>query len=213
MQRDPARQRNALALVDREPLAEGALHMGKAHCAAVEEHVAAMIVEPGLAEVALAARPARVDRDDVAGANRRHAGTHGSHRSGDLVAEDHRLLQANSAEAAMVIVVEVGAADAAGADGDLDLAVAERFLLPLVDPQIVLAVNADRLHSILLQRRHCTAPVVDNRIRQGGPTVEPSPQSGRCSKPPVPASARSCGPRGSRQGELMASCIPFQRAM
>ena len=43
-------------------------------------------------------------------------------RARDLVAENHRLANPHRAEAAMVEVVQIGAADAAGFDGHLDLA-------------------------------------------------------------------------------------------
>jgi hypothetical protein len=54
------------------------------------------------------------------------------YRAGNLMAEDHRLAQADSAEATMVIVVKVRAADAAGLDRYLDLCGAWRALFDAV---------------------------------------------------------------------------------
>ena len=47
-------------------------------------------------------------------------------RAGDLVPERHRLLQPDGAEAAVMVVVQVGAADAAGFDPNPDIARPER---------------------------------------------------------------------------------------
>ena len=59
---------------------------------------------------------AGIDGDALADAQARDARAQQSDRAGDFVAEHHRLFQANSAEAAVVVVVEVRPADAANAN-------------------------------------------------------------------------------------------------
>jgi hypothetical protein len=70
--------------------------------------------------------------------------------AGDLVAEDHRLLQPHSAEAAVEIVVQVRAADAAGLDPHLDIVRAERRQRHGFDPQVFRCVQHGGAHGILL---------------------------------------------------------------
>jgi predicted secreted protein len=95
--------------------------MGEPHRAAVKQHVEAVLLLALGAVAAGVARPARVHRDPHAGLDGRDLGADARHHAGDLVTEDHRLLQPHRAEAAVVIVVQVGAADAAGLDTDLHL--------------------------------------------------------------------------------------------
>ena len=69
------------------------------------------------------------------------------------MAEDHRLAQPHGAEAAVVEVVQVGAADAAGLDRDLDLAGAGGLGRALLDAQILRGMDDDGAHGPLLRRR------------------------------------------------------------
>jgi hypothetical protein len=103
-------------------LAEAALHMGKAHCAAVEAHVETMLLLALRTVAAGAAGAAWIDGDALARLQAGNFRANARNRSGDLVAQNHRLAQPHGAEAAIEIVVEVGAADAAGLDAHLDLA-------------------------------------------------------------------------------------------
>ena len=63
-----------------------------------------------------------------------------------LVAEDHRLAQPHGAEAAMVEVVQVGAADAPGLDRYLDFAGARCLGVALLDAQVLRGVDDDGAH-------------------------------------------------------------------
>ncbi|SCY68443.1 hypothetical protein SAMN03159288_03654 [Rhizobium sp. NFACC06-2] len=64
--------------------------------------------------------------------------------AGDLMAEDHWLPHAHGAEAAMVVIMQVGAADAARFDGDLDLSRTGLLGLPFLNPQILRRVDDNR---------------------------------------------------------------------
>ncbi len=77
--------------------------------------------------------------------------------TGDLVTERHRLLNAHGAEAAMVIIVQVGAADAAIGDLDADLAGAGHGVGIIVDPQVLRRVDDDGAHGLLPLRNHIAA--------------------------------------------------------
>ncbi len=64
-----------------------------------------------------------------------------------LVPQDHRLAQPHGAEAALLVVMQVRAADAAGADADLHLAGPGRFGRDRLDAQVAGGVDDDSLHS------------------------------------------------------------------
>ena len=105
-----------------EALAEGALDVRERHRRAVEAHVEALVRQPLAAVAAGAAGPARRHGDPVADGEAGAAVADGDDVAGDLVAKDHRLPEPDGAEAAVVVAVQVGAADATGLDRDLDLA-------------------------------------------------------------------------------------------
>jgi hypothetical protein len=58
------------------------------------------------------------------------------HDAGDLVAEDHRFLEAHGPEAAMKVVVQIGAADASGSDAHLHLPRTKGLWVSLDDSEI-----------------------------------------------------------------------------
>ena len=64
------------------------------------------------------ARAARVDRDALADGERRHARAQRMHDARHLMPEHHRLFEADDAETAVIVIMQIGAADAAGADAD-----------------------------------------------------------------------------------------------
>ena len=66
--------------------------------------------------------------------------------AGDLVTEDHRLAHPHRAEAAMVEIMQIRSADAAGLDGDLDLSRTGCLGFALLDPQIASRMNDDGFH-------------------------------------------------------------------
>jgi hypothetical protein len=60
--------------------------------------------------------------------------------------EDHRLAHPHGAEAAMVEVVQIRSADAAGLDGYLDLAGGGRLDFAFLDPEVAGCMNDDGFH-------------------------------------------------------------------
>ncbi len=126
--------------------------MGRAHCAAVVAHIQAMVLQALLTVLAQAARPARTDGDARAGRHVRHAGPDARDGAGDFVAEHHRFRDADRAEAAMVEVVKIGAADTAGANPHQQL-VGFRFGRGhFLDAQIERCVNNECMHGRCLYR-------------------------------------------------------------
>ena len=143
---DRRRQHAGLALADGEALAERALDMREAHCAAEEAHVQALVLQAVLAIAAGAAGDAGIDGDELADLDRADARADRADRAGNLVAEDHRLLQAHGAEAAMEEIVQVRPAYAAGGDVDTDVALAEIFVRDLLEAEILRRVEDAGFH-------------------------------------------------------------------
>ncbi len=136
-------------------LTETALHMRHAHRAAHETHVQALVVQAFATMNADPARTARIHRDAHTRCKVRHALTDRGDDACDLVAERHRLLDPHRAEAAMVIIMQIGAADAAGCDLDADLTAGRCRIGIIVDPQILRSVNDDGAHG-QFSRSHCS---------------------------------------------------------
>ena len=90
--------------------------------AAEEAHVAAQLLAALAAVVALAARMRRADGDLVADLDARDAGADRGDDAGGLVPGNQRLAHDEAAVAALEVVMEVGAADAAGAEPQQHLA-------------------------------------------------------------------------------------------
>src|SRR2546423_15034498 len=120
--------------------------MRKAHRAAVEVHVEAVVLLAFLAVGALPARPARGDGNTLPSPDAPDFGADARDRAGDLVAEDHRLLQPHRSEATVEIVMQIGAADAAGLDAHLDVARAKWRRSDLLDAQIFCRMEHRRAH-------------------------------------------------------------------
>ncbi len=127
----------ALALQAHQLLLERALDVRKDRGAAIEGHAPAEVGAAGLAGAALPAGLARIDRDPVAGLDARDVAPDLDHLARDLVAEDQRLAQRKIADPALVVVVQVRAADAARPEPDAHLLRPERRLRPLLEPQVL----------------------------------------------------------------------------
>jgi hypothetical protein len=89
---------------------------------------------------------ARVHGDALADLHARDLGADTRHRAGDLVAEDHRLLEPHRAEAAVKIVVQIGAADTARLDAHLDLVGPERGGRDRLDAKVFRRVQYGGAH-------------------------------------------------------------------
>ncbi len=66
----------------------------------------------------------------------------------DLVPQRHGLLDAHRAEAAMVIIMQIGTADAAIGDLDAHLARPRHGVGKIIDPQILRRMNYDGTHGL-----------------------------------------------------------------
>jgi hypothetical protein len=116
------RYRYGLFFIDREALAETTLDMGKAHGAPDETHVQALVMLTRAAIAALVARATGIHGHPLTGRDARHFRADLLDRAGNLVPECHRLPDPHRAEAAVMVVMQVGAADPAGCNPDLDIA-------------------------------------------------------------------------------------------
>lgn len=143
------RCRNLVDLLDRQRhfIAKKPLHMREAHGAAEEPHVEALVALIPQAEVAMPARHAGIDRHLI---TRRHAGNPAAclhDAPGNLMAEDHRFLQPDRSEPGMVIIVQVGAADAAPGDLHPNFAWSRPCCgRPLLDAKVMGLMSDDSAH-------------------------------------------------------------------
>jgi hypothetical protein len=67
--------------------------------------------------------------------------------AGDLMAEDHRLLEPDYAESTMAKVVQIGAADPTSANSDPDLSWTRLHRLALFDPKVLCLMDNESFHS------------------------------------------------------------------
>ena len=139
----------ALRGVRHQHLPKGALHMRHAHGAAIEAHVQAVVVLALLAVDAEAAGPGWIDGDAVTGFQSRHAASKRGDFTRHLVAEHHRLPKPHGAETAVVIVMQVRAADAAALDGDRHLAGSRCFFPMIFDAEVQGLMYDDGFHRSL----------------------------------------------------------------
>ena len=143
---EAGRQLDGLGFGAGEDLAEAALDVREAHRAAEEAHVEAVPRLALEAVFAVAAGVAGVDGHFVADGDAGDLGPDRRDFAGDLVAWDQRLADADRAEAAVLIIMKVGAADAAVADADVDVARAEGRVVDLADAEVAGAVDDGGAH-------------------------------------------------------------------
>ena len=87
----------------------------------IELDVGAQVVPSGFALLALAAGPLRFDGDPLADAGPVNGASDGGDPPGELVAKDQRVVHDVVTDPAVLVVVDVAAADADGGDLDQDL--------------------------------------------------------------------------------------------
>jgi len=134
--------------------AESTLDMGKAHRTAVEIHIKAMNLSALAAEFAPAARPAWADGDAIARLEALHGITGAFDHAGHFMANDHRLFDARRAKATVVIIVQVGSANATPLDAHCDLGGALLRLrrLNVFNTKITWCMYDNGLHGRFLKR-------------------------------------------------------------
>jgi hypothetical protein len=92
------------------------------------------------------ARAAGIDRHTVADREAGNAGADLYDFAGHFVAQDHRFLDPHGAKAAILVVVQVGPADAARPDADHHLAQSGGRVRDLVDAQVARRVDDCGFH-------------------------------------------------------------------
>jgi hypothetical protein len=96
--------------------------MRKPHGTPDESHVETLVVLASPAIPAFVAWPAGIHGNPQARGDARHLTSNLVNGAGNLVPERHRLLQPDGAEAAVIVVVQVRPANAAGLDPNPDIA-------------------------------------------------------------------------------------------
>ena len=187
--RHPRGEPDDLILGDGRELRHPAPGVGEPDAA----HRRAQMLQPALAIGAVTAVRERHDRDAISLADACHARTDGHDVARELVPEDLRVLRSGQRvrldgchDRAGDVLVQVGAADAAGDDPDDDLARARRGRLgDLLDPEVVRCVEAKCPHRLLPAARHGT-------IRSARRRAKSSVNEDSVSRTPRKPSRRLC---------------------
>ncbi len=132
--------RNALHRRDHQPVPKHALLVGQVHGAAHEAHVLAVDRQVLPAEPASAAWLAGIDGDQIANRKSGHAGTQGCDIAGGFVPRNDRFPDPDGTEAAVLVIMEVGAANAACRHLQQNLAIPGRSHFGKLQPKIAPAV-------------------------------------------------------------------------
>jgi hypothetical protein len=136
------RHRRELAFAHDEALAEHALHVRIDAGAAEKAHVAAKIVAAGAAVIAAAARMGRIDGDLHARRHRPHGIARAQHDARRLMTGDEGFADDEGPHAAMQEIVQVGSADARGAQPQLHLVRRQRRDFVRFQAQVARPVDA-----------------------------------------------------------------------
>ena len=165
------------------------------------------MLQAALAVGAVAAVGERHDRDAISLAHARHAGADRHDIAGELVPEDLRVLRPGQRvrldgrhDRSGEVLVQVGAADAAGDDPDDDLAATRgRRLGDLLDAQVVRCVESERAHRLLPSARHGTILSARSRakrsVNEDSLSWTPRKPSRRLS--PMPVNVSTVRPRSA----------------
>jgi hypothetical protein len=129
--------RVGLMALDHDLLAKSALNVREGHGAAVKAHVQAVVVLAGLAVAAMAAGPRGRDGDALPAHKPTDFGPPAVDDARDLVAQGQGLADAHRAKAAVLVVVQVRAADATESDFNAQLLVAQRRQFGGFDAQVL----------------------------------------------------------------------------
>jgi hypothetical protein len=140
-----------LAHVDHDLLPECTLYVGHAHGAAVVAHVEAVVLQSHLAEAADTARAAGADGKVIADGEAGDVGRNFFDDTCHLVAQHHGLLETDGAESAVLVVVQVRAADAAGAHAHADLSRPDRRRRNVFNAKVTGTMDDECVHSACLE--------------------------------------------------------------
>jgi hypothetical protein len=138
----------ALAVGSNKKLRESPLHVGVARRAAEKPNVPAQVRPAGQAVAAPQAGSGRVNRDPLTGLNLRDVRAHLDHFPGHLVAEHHGFAQGEVAHAPVVIIMQVGPANAPGPESHQHLAFLRPRFGPILNFQVLCPVNDACPHKV-----------------------------------------------------------------
>ena len=141
----------ALALAHDEIFLEHPLHVWEQARAAEEAHVRAELLAPFATRFATSARVRRADGDLVAHPDAGDAGTEAGDYRRCLVARNQWFPHDEAAVPALEVVMQIGAADSAGAELQQHLTRTRLRHVGLLDAQIVFCVNSTSKHRCLHQ--------------------------------------------------------------
>ena len=176
-----------------------------------------------------AARLARIDRHPHAGHQMRYPTADRVDHAGDFVSERHRLLDPDRAEAAVMVVMQIRTADAAGGDLDPHFASLRCRIGKSVYPQVLWGMDDDRSHGLFsrdfyyylsgrahIDGQHAAVDIDDLAVdivrggrgkehRRADQFLRPAPAAGRR----APASPRRRIPgRRPAPGSCRSACSP-----
>ena len=136
---------HGLAFMAHQPLAKPALHMRKTHRGAEKPHIQTMRLQAQLAKPALPARQRRIDRHALAELDMGRGTAEPHHGAGDFMTQNHRLLDPHGAKSALVVIMQIRAANAAALDFHLDLMRRESGHRHRFNPQIMRRMHQNGL--------------------------------------------------------------------
>ena len=140
---------HALARIGHKLFAKCALNVGERHGRPIEAHVEALVVAAFTAEFAGVTGARWRDANQLSDAQTFDAPAQCCDVTRHFMAKDHGLLQANYAEAAMVEVMQVRAANAADCKFDRNLPRRRHINGALFNAKIFGSVNDDGFHQLL----------------------------------------------------------------
>jgi hypothetical protein len=146
IKRKLGREEDALPGGDDQAGPKASLRVRQPGRGAEKAHVLAEVRGIVPARSALAAGPARVDRDLVSRLDPPHRLPDPRHRAGYLMPEDERLPDHGIAHPAPVKVVQIGPTDPADGDRHLDLVRTHRLRVDVIDAKIACTMCDNRPH-------------------------------------------------------------------
>jgi hypothetical protein len=138
--------RKNLGGVTNDILAKPALHMGKAHGAAIEAHVEAEVPLAEKTKMAHSAGVTGVDGDDLAEEMPVDITAHLYNQSGEFMPQDQWFAYPCGPEPPMLVIVQVRSANAPRLNLDLHIMGSNGLLGNIIDPQIERRVNDNSFH-------------------------------------------------------------------
>src|SRR6218665_1719392 len=173
---------NALRGIEHHLLAHRTLHMRPFAGAAEEVDVFAMVGRAGAAETADTATARWIERHPLARLQALHLRAQFQHLAGSLVPRGQRRADDKVADPAMLVVVQVGAADTDRLDPHAHLVRSQRLGRPVGDAQIARAMDFAVAHAVL---RVTSGFAWRGALRPSGPVACAGPR--RAATPGRPA--------------------------